>query len=387
MARSMHDAFETDSRFAGVICRRDSRGNLAQVRGMVATLLCAAGCSEPRIIAVPPPAERKATPVVVASAEPVASTAPSATAPPPIATEPPPVAPPPPAPKGCVPHGPDARVAGLRWSRDRASLAECVTGGTEPVCVSFDLASGAVSSIAAPENLLADGLPSAMDSPPESLINDVMDQLGDKDVKVCKKPGRCRTVMKLKNVLHARASQDGTMVVSIGEHEIETWDVASRRRLARISPRPDKDGPRALSYMLVGFIGHTVLLNYMPCAAACASGELYDARGGSFIAEVPGNTTELVPLHVAGEVWAFGENNETSGVTGGDLVFQDVASGKVDRIAPWGASASRADAPAVYRLLARGADLIVVGDRDLAGTLYRVDPKRNAEKLTATLCP
>jgi hypothetical protein len=217
--------------------------------------------------------------------------------------------------RGCVPAG--ATVSPSRATLAGTTLSYCLGASngntdTDPYCFTADVVTRAVTPVPPPIDVLSSR------AEPTSADHATIER-ADASVKVCMPDGTCRELA----IPHAAGptavvSEDGAIatVGDVDTGEVETWDVATGKRIARFHVRfPERNPQRELDMW-----SHDVLAINKPCAGPCATARIYTAAGrdlGLMAAEAGG-----VDGRFHDDLWIITN-------PGGGFVVQDATTGKV----------------------------------------------------------
>jgi hypothetical protein len=120
-------------------------------------------------------------------------------------------------------------------------------------------------------------------------------------IKVCERPDACRILLVKFGDDHELAISDDGALVAVGDgKQIEIWDVAADKRLARFEvPRwrgKHSGDKRPL------FLGHVVLALYNECAGPCGRATMYDSHGKE-LGPFPLEASEATTMRFHDDLW------------------------------------------------------------------------------------
>jgi len=260
-------------------------------------------------------------------------------------------------PQPCVPSGPSKL---LELHDDRLDF--CIGDDGQP-CFSFDLASGRFAD--------RTGTPSPP-HPPTFVPDPAQPTLAFRDdgISVCRADRSQCKLLPLGNeqLAHGVAVSASGRIAAVWSakrgHEVRTFDVATGALLGRFEAGPISDFSTD-----VEFAGETLVVlsaTGVPETAWLATetgkrlGELGDVQ--------PFYVSNLHPVHVRGDVWAF------AGAFGDKLVLHDVVTGALIKAVKLGPKRSFGHA----QLLADGKRIVVVYPDDTGAEVTTIDEKTYA---------
>jgi WD40 repeat protein len=220
----------------------------------------------------------------------------------------------------CVPTGVD--VAPISATLSNNALDYCLATDArtdEAYCFRVDLASAAVRGISAPLDVLVS---KQADASPRATIRS--DSAGA--VTACAPPDVCHQLPAKAagdqdgRVFAPVISDDGAIAAVVaGKHVIETWDVATAKRIARFTVTRPAWPQRSPWLIGLEMWGHDVLpIWQIDCAAPrCTAATVYSPRGKP-LGRYPFESNAALRKRVHGDVWVITADE-----------FDDVAKGSV----------------------------------------------------------
>lgn len=215
---------------------------------------------------------------------------------------------------------------------DAGVVTYCFEGTAKRSCYMTDLGTGAVSRVAPPSS------PGTLPTTPPPVPRPPQVDVTETDVRICHADGTaCRTFTPKGPIdpglgIAAAANDEGTLAAVNAGPLVETYDLATGKRIAQFKP-----GPRKLGCIALAFAGDTLVVSECGDAASAwlvtRSGKRIAAIGGAKPIRPSGDN-----VHLTGTRWAF------SSRAGDTVVIQDVASGKVIKRIAVGPAAPTASA-------------------------------------------
>jgi WD40 repeat protein len=233
--------------------------------------------------------------------------------PPPIAIAPTPA--PALAARGCIPR--DREPGSSFVALDGTRLTWCLSeSGEAPYCFGGDVVTGTLAPVPPPVQAIA---------PVHERDHNYArtERTDDGKLRICPHGDDCHdTAIAVADGAHSAVSDDGQLVaMMVGDDTtVETWDVAAVKRIARFRVRYGTAGHRDGAHVL-GFWGHDLLADAIPCAGPCGTATLYDVTGkelGPFAAE----STMFGAERFHDDLWIV-----SSGDSG--LAIQDIKTGRI----------------------------------------------------------